>query len=297
MEDIEFYILVKLPEKMADYVEEAVEFTGIGFSMGIIGGSAFHMLKSLYKYPTEIATACHAVRLNAPRVGGNFAAWCSVYGAVQYAILSARHKTDPWTYIFPPAISSGLLSLRRLSVRASAGVGIFVGLLRAAPEVGHIVVDKSLADRKLQKTVLRKAGEGCNLPYGRNVIGQSHMCTNGGRCMPTVYRATYSHSIKPVTSKDYLEKRGLLSPSLPNIKRPTLQTHLQHQLQLQFHPQITSAGICLPHFSLLTTSPCTNTTSKDTQSTSSKQTISGNTSSCKRLGLLPEYSTSCQHLD
>ncbi|MED6207754.1 hypothetical protein PIB30_038664 [Stylosanthes scabra] len=141
------------PGRIEAWVDEAITSAGFGFQMGLIVGSPFHFFKSLCNSPTHIAAACNAVRLNAPRVGGKVAAWFVLYSASHYALMSARHRDDPWNRVFAPAISSGLLSLCHRSVRASARFAVFGGVLGAAQEVGIIMASKFLDDRKHQKTM------------------------------------------------------------------------------------------------------------------------------------------------
>ncbi|XP_057738148.1 mitochondrial import inner membrane translocase subunit TIM17-3-like [Arachis stenosperma] len=137
---------------MKNWLDEVTNSAGQGFQVGLIGGSTFHFFKSLCISPTHIPTACHAARLNAPRIGGKLAAWSVLCNVSHDALVFVRQKNDPWDRIFAPAISSGLLSLLcRRSLRASACFSMFGALYGTVPEVGLIMADKLEADRKLEK--------------------------------------------------------------------------------------------------------------------------------------------------
>ncbi|XP_016177627.1 mitochondrial import inner membrane translocase subunit TIM17-1-like [Arachis ipaensis] len=103
--------------------------------------STFYFFKSLRISPTHIPTACHAVRLNAPRVGGKFAAWNALCYASHYALVSVRQKDDGWNSIFSTAIGTGLLSVCRRSLRASARFTMGGALLGAVAQVSSIMLD------------------------------------------------------------------------------------------------------------------------------------------------------------
>ncbi|KAL4274621.1 mitochondrial import inner membrane translocase subunit TIM17-3-like [Arachis ipaensis] len=140
---------------MKESLDDALNSAGIGFVMGAIAGSPFHFFKSLCISPTHITTACHAVRLNAPRVGGKVAAWSALCSVSYDALCSVRQKNDSWNGIFAPAISSGLLSLCHRNLKASACFTMFGALMGTVSEVGSIMERKFSADRALKK--LRKA--------------------------------------------------------------------------------------------------------------------------------------------
>ncbi|KAL4349079.1 hypothetical protein HN51_030143 [Arachis hypogaea] len=145
----------KTPETREQCLDYVLNSGGSGFLKGVIGGSTFYFFKSLCSSPTHAATACHAVLLNAPRVGGKFAAWYALNSAVNYTLCSVRQKNDSWNRISAPAISSGLLSLCRRSLRASACFTMFGALIGTVREVGLITLNKFEADCRLEG--LRKA--------------------------------------------------------------------------------------------------------------------------------------------
>ncbi|XP_052111192.1 mitochondrial import inner membrane translocase subunit TIM17-3-like [Arachis duranensis] len=145
----------KTPETREQCLDYVLNSGGSGFLKGVIGGSTFYFFKSLCSSPTHAATACHAVLLNAPRVGGKFAAWYALNSAVNYTLCSVRQKNDSWNRISAPAIGSGLLSLCRRSLRASAYFTMFGALIGTVREVGLITLNKFEADCRLEG--LRKA--------------------------------------------------------------------------------------------------------------------------------------------
>ncbi|XP_015942781.2 mitochondrial import inner membrane translocase subunit TIM17-3-like [Arachis duranensis] len=143
---------------MEECLDDVINSAGHGFMVGLIGGSTFHFFKSLCN---SQATACNAVCLNGSRVGGKVAAWATLFTASYDALVSVRQKDDPWNGIFAPAISSGLLSLSRRSLRASACFTMCGALYGIAGEVIPIMRNKFEADCMLEKS--RKAAS--NTPH------------------------------------------------------------------------------------------------------------------------------------
>ncbi|KAL4349068.1 hypothetical protein HN51_030127 [Arachis hypogaea] len=130
---------------MEECLDVVVNSAGAGFMMGVIAGSPYHFFKSLCISPTHMATACNAVRLNAPRVGGKVAAWCALCKVSKNALVSVRQKDDAWNRIFSGAIGTGLLSVCRRSLRASACFTMCGALFGTVVEVSSIMLDKSSA--------------------------------------------------------------------------------------------------------------------------------------------------------
>ena len=118
-----------------------------GSGWGWWGGSAFHFLKGLCRSPNgaRLAGACRAVHLNAPRVGGKFAAWYGLSATFACALLFARQTDDPCNWLAATAAASGLLSLRR-GLGASAWFAALGGATVALPLVGFIWASKFDAD-------------------------------------------------------------------------------------------------------------------------------------------------------
>lgn len=133
----------RTPQKEKECLRNILNGTGYGFEMGLLGGSAFHFLKGLYASPNgaRLAGACQAVRLNAPRVGGKFAAWFALSFAFSGALCSARQKDDSWNRIAGPAVASGLLSVRH-GLGASARFAVLGGGICALSEFSYIFATK-----------------------------------------------------------------------------------------------------------------------------------------------------------
>ncbi|GJN33007.1 hypothetical protein PR202_gb21563 [Eleusine coracana subsp. coracana] len=92
-----------------------LEDTGGGFTMGALGGSAFHFVKGLRNSPngTRIAGGLEAMRLNVPGVAGRFAVWGGVFSACDCALVYVRKKEDTWNSIISGAAAMGILSVRQ----------------------------------------------------------------------------------------------------------------------------------------------------------------------------------------
>ncbi|OAE29948.1 hypothetical protein AXG93_773s1890 [Marchantia polymorpha subsp. ruderalis] len=61
---------------------------GGAFSMGAVGGSAWHFIRGMKNSPRgeRLLGGSQAVRINAPRIGGSFAVW-GVFGGVLLALI------------------------------------------------------------------------------------------------------------------------------------------------------------------------------------------------------------------
>ncbi|PAN49161.1 hypothetical protein PAHAL_9G430400 [Panicum hallii] len=116
------------PEKSREPCpDRIIDDAGGSFGMGAVGGSAFHFAKGLYNSPNghRLAGGATAVRMNAPRVGGSFAIWGSLFSTFDCALVYARQKEDPWNSIAAGAGAGATLALRRglLACGTSAAIG------------------------------------------------------------------------------------------------------------------------------------------------------------------------------
>jgi import inner membrane translocase subunit TIM17 len=104
--------------------------TGGGFAVGAVGGSVFHFIKGFRASPNgeRVAGGAQALRMNAPRVGGAFAAWSGLYSAFNCTAVYLRQKEDPWNSIVAGAAAGGLLSVRR-GLRAVVRSSVFSAAL------------------------------------------------------------------------------------------------------------------------------------------------------------------------
>ncbi|CAI9778331.1 unnamed protein product [Fraxinus pennsylvanica] len=85
------------------------------FRFGIVGGSAFNMLKGMYNSPKgeRLIRGLQAVRMNAPRFGSRCAAFGGLSSVLESSMIHVRQKDDPWNSILSDAAAAGLLKMRR----------------------------------------------------------------------------------------------------------------------------------------------------------------------------------------
>lgn len=109
-----------------------VNSTGGAFGAGAVGGSVYHFIKGSYNSPigARFVGGTQAVTMNAPRLGGSFAAFGGLFSTFDYAMLCIRKKEDPWNSIVAGAATGGLLAMRRGIVAASTSA-LMVGVLFA----------------------------------------------------------------------------------------------------------------------------------------------------------------------
>jgi len=111
--------------------------TGSAFAIGAVGASFFHFVKGLRNAPTgaRFTGGLEAVRMNAPRIGSNFAVWGGLYSVCDCTLVYVRQKEDPWNSILSGAATGGILSLRqgfRSVIRSSMHGAIFFALVNGA---------------------------------------------------------------------------------------------------------------------------------------------------------------------
>lgn len=115
---------------------------GGAFTMGAVGGSAFHFIKGLRNSPNgaRIAGGLEAMRLNVPRVGGSFAVWGGLFSACDCALMYVRQEEDPWNSILSGAAVGGILSARqgfRSVVRSSLQGAVLLAFISGAGMMGQ----------------------------------------------------------------------------------------------------------------------------------------------------------------
>ncbi|KAE9448709.1 hypothetical protein C3L33_19404, partial [Rhododendron williamsianum] len=139
-------------EPIADRI---VDDTGFAFSMGAVGGSAFHFIKGLCNSPGghRLAGACQAVRMNAPRVGGSFAVWGGLFSAFCCTLDYARQREDPWNSIAAAAATGGLLRMRR-GLRAASRSALAGGVLLALMEGSMIMLTRFDIEQQYMPVVI-----------------------------------------------------------------------------------------------------------------------------------------------
>ncbi|RLN15801.1 mitochondrial import inner membrane translocase subunit TIM17-2-like [Panicum miliaceum] len=133
-----------------------LEDAGGSFGMGAVGGSAFHFAKGIYNSPNgqRLAGGATAVRMNAPRVGGSFAIWGSLFSTFDCALVYARQKEDPWNSIVAGAGAGATLALRRglLACGTSAAIGAaLLALIEGAGIMMNRLVPEGLVQHPVQQ--------------------------------------------------------------------------------------------------------------------------------------------------
>lgn len=119
---------------------------GGAFSMGAVGGAAFHFLKGVYNSPKgeRFTGGSQAVRMNAPRVGGSFAVWGGLFSTFDCTMVYLRQKEDPWNSIIAGAATGGFLQMRQ-GLGAASRSAAFGGVLLALIEGAGIMLNKVMA--------------------------------------------------------------------------------------------------------------------------------------------------------
>ncbi|KAJ3087394.1 translocase of the inner membrane [Quaeritorhiza haematococci] len=124
-----------------------VNDVGIGFSMGAIGGAAWHGFKGYRNSPrnARFAGLVSMVKARAPVTGGNFAVWSGMFNAGDCIIAGIRGKEDPWNAIMAGAATGGLLAARS-GPRAMAASAIVGGIILAVMEGVAVMINRASAD-------------------------------------------------------------------------------------------------------------------------------------------------------
>ena len=80
--------------------------------MGAVGGGAVNLVKGFYNSPKGygFAGGLHAIRREAPKIGGSFAVWGGLFSAFDCTLVAIRRKEDPWNPIMSGALTGGVLS-------------------------------------------------------------------------------------------------------------------------------------------------------------------------------------------
>ncbi|KAF7007624.1 hypothetical protein CFC21_022549 [Triticum aestivum] len=129
--------------------DRIIEDAGGTFAMGAVGGSVFHLLKGLHNSPNgaRISGGMQAVRSNAPRIGGSFAVWGTVFSITSCAAVFVRQKEDPWNSVIAGAATHGFLHLR-MGLRVAGRRAVYGGCLLALIEGGALMVNRLFDAKK-----------------------------------------------------------------------------------------------------------------------------------------------------
>jgi import inner membrane translocase subunit TIM17 len=120
---------------------------GGAFSMGAVGGSAWHFIRGMKNSPRgqRLLGGTQAVRINAPRIGGSFAVWGGLFSTFDCTFVYLRQKEDPWNSIGAGAATGGFLSLRA-GMKSASRSAIFGGVLLALIEGAGIMLNRVTAN-------------------------------------------------------------------------------------------------------------------------------------------------------
>ncbi|PSS15565.1 Mitochondrial import inner membrane translocase subunit TIM17-2 like [Actinidia chinensis var. chinensis] len=135
--------------------DRILDDVGGAFGMGAVGGAAFHFTKGLHNSPRgeRLVGGFHAVRMNAPRVGGGFAVWGGLFSTFDCAAVYLRQKEDPWNSILSGAATGGLLQMRQGLGAASRSALVGAALLGAIEGAG-IMINKIISAQQPNMPVL-----------------------------------------------------------------------------------------------------------------------------------------------
>ncbi len=120
-----------------------VDDIGGAFSMGCVGGGAFHVIRGSWNSPSgsRMVGAFNAVSARAPILGGQFAVWGGLFACCDCSLTAIRKKEDPWNSIVSGAVTGGVLAARA-GPRAMASSALFGGIILAMIEGMGIALSK-----------------------------------------------------------------------------------------------------------------------------------------------------------
>lgn len=112
-----------------------VDDIGGAFSMGCVGGGAFHLIRGSWNAPSGSRTigALNAISARSPILGGQFAVWGGLFACCDCSLTAIRQKEDPWNSIISGAATGGVLAARA-GPRAMATSALFGGIILAMIE-------------------------------------------------------------------------------------------------------------------------------------------------------------------
>lgn len=113
-----------------------VDDCGSAFAMGSIGGGIWHSVKGYRNSPPrfKVQGMMEAVKLNGPRIGGQFAVWGLMFSSFDCSLLYLRNGTeDPWNSITAGFLTGGALAVRN-GPRVALGSACFGGVILALIE-------------------------------------------------------------------------------------------------------------------------------------------------------------------
>ncbi|EFA79540.1 mitochondrial import inner membrane translocase subunit 17 [Heterostelium album PN500] len=128
---------------------------GVAFSMGCVFSTIGNTFSGVRNAPRgeRIVNAFTLVRKNAPRLGGNFAVWGTLFSGFDCTLAYIRKKEDYVNPIAAGALTGGVLAARagwKASVVSAAFGGAFIGLF----EVFQHVIEKFNSQQKHEQMLM-----------------------------------------------------------------------------------------------------------------------------------------------
>jgi import inner membrane translocase subunit TIM17 len=128
---------------------------GLGFGLGLAGGSPWHFCKGMRNSPKgeRFMGAAQAVRLNAPRLAGGWAVWTGLYSTFYCSLEYLRQKDDAGNSIAAAAATAGFLKLRagaRLAAKSAISCGMFFALYEGILIMSERITQLPPAEEKPQ---------------------------------------------------------------------------------------------------------------------------------------------------
>mmetsp|Transcript_27890 Transcript_27890/g.34425 ORF Transcript_27890/g.34425 Transcript_27890/m.34425 type:complete len:231 (+) Transcript_27890:108-800(+) len=128
-----------------------VDDIGGAFSMGAIGGGAFHIIRGAWNAPSNsrMVGSLNACTARAPLLGGQFAVWGGLFACCDCSLTAIRRKEDPWNSILSGAATGGMLAARA-GPKAMASSAFFGGVILAMIEGFGIAMTKYMGADQMQ---------------------------------------------------------------------------------------------------------------------------------------------------
>ncbi|KAG0570568.1 hypothetical protein M758_6G164600 [Ceratodon purpureus] len=182
---------------------------GGAFSMGAVGGSAWHFIKGMKNSPKgeRLMGGTQAVRLNAPRIGGSFAVWGGLFSTFDCSMVYLRQKEDPWNSIAAGAATGGFLQLRA-GARSAARSAIFGGVLLGLIEGAGIMLNRMMANLA-QPPPMEEMPQIAGAPAGIGLPGGAYPDYAGAGGPSSQYAQSYPEQ-RPAASEPESSSGGSL---------------------------------------------------------------------------------------
>lgn len=131
-----------------------IDDAGGAFLMGMIGGGIWHGWKGFRRNPSgyKFAGIRDGMRLNAPRIGGNFGVWCGLFSSFDCLLASryVRNKEDTWNPIISGGLTGATLAARagmRACLTQGAIGAFFLAMIEGLSHAVGSMMDDSQASQ------------------------------------------------------------------------------------------------------------------------------------------------------